>query len=171
MTVIARPLDWQAVFGSEHRHASFHDATLTRLEVDYIARRATFSLRVWVGDPEAEERSMRKLSRTGTLVVTGLLFCALDPPDRRCLYEYPQGLVGLGGLWIADDGEVTEEQPAGAASKLPLPLPSDVFCTTSFSTTGTASSTSLSRSNVSMGSRKRTSGLTRGCSGRPCGRR
>jgi len=127
MTVIARPLDWQAVFGSEHPHASFHDATLTRLEVDYLARRATFSLRVWVGDPDAEERSMRQISRTGKLVVTGLLFCALDPPDRRCLYEYPQGLVGLGGLWIADDGEVTEEQPAGAASKLPLPLPSDAF--------------------------------------------
>ena len=55
------------------------------------------------------------------------MFCALDPPDRRCLYEDPHGYVGLGSLWLADDGEVTAEVPSGARDRLPVPLPEDAF--------------------------------------------
>jgi len=124
---VARPLEAARVFGSEYPNASFHDATLTRLQIDFVAGRASLNLRVWVGDPGAGDKSSREIYRTGVLEVSGLLFCSLDPPDRRCLYEHPQGLVGLGGLWLADDGAVTPEVPTGAEARLPVPLPDDAF--------------------------------------------
>ena len=124
---MTRPLDPRSVFGDQYPHASFHDATLHRLDIDVLKGRASLSLRIWVGDPEERDKPSRATCRSGVLVVTGLLFCALDPPDKRCLYEHPQGLVGLGGLWLADDGEVTAEVPTGAAARLPLPLPEGAF--------------------------------------------
>jgi hypothetical protein len=54
---MTRALDPVEIFGGEYPHASFHDATLTRLEVDFVAARAVLDLRVWVGDPDASDKA------------------------------------------------------------------------------------------------------------------
>ena len=58
----------------------FHDARLRTLSIDYVSRRATLDLRVWVGDSDAPVEAEREAYRPITLSISGLLWCAVEPP-------------------------------------------------------------------------------------------
>src|SRR5256885_8257389 len=48
----------------------FHDAFLQTLTVDYVARRATLSLRVWIGDADAPTNADREAYRQVVLTIS-----------------------------------------------------------------------------------------------------
>ena len=55
-----------------------HDAEIKDLLIDYPRGEVRMELRVWVGDIER-----REAYRDGTLVLEGLQFVAIEPPDPR----------------------------------------------------------------------------------------
>jgi hypothetical protein len=80
----------------------FHDALLRTLTVDYVSRRATLNLRVWVGDVDARREADREAYRAVTLTISGLLWW---------IVESPQNVTGATGeeLWI-DAGPLSSLQ-------------------------------------------------------------
>ena len=96
-----------------------HDAQVNRLSIDYVQREVVLELNVWVGDLASDLLSVREAYRMGTLVLSGLLFCCIDPPDAR--YPYQQGKAVT-----IDTGTVkTLNSPPHAS--LPTELPTGAF--------------------------------------------
>ncbi len=58
----------------------FHDAEIFSVALDYKAGTAKFHLSLLVGWPEDPDPE-RQAYQEATLLVTGLCFCSIDPPD------------------------------------------------------------------------------------------
>ena len=101
----------------DHPHGTFHDSTIERVEIDYLNRTARFQVQICTGDPESTEPELREGLKSGVLLISGLLFIAIDPPDER--YPYQSG----GGLQISDD-EILPGMTAGTES-LPKNIPTN----------------------------------------------
>ena len=82
-------------------HASFHDALLNKLALDYLLRTATFDMELCVGNPESEDTEEREAHAKGVLSFKDFLFCILEPPDHN--YNF----MKEGGLWITSDGPIS----------------------------------------------------------------
>jgi hypothetical protein len=54
----------------------FHDAQVSACTLDFVRRTVVFELQVWMGDDTDRERY-----RSARLSVSGLAYCAIDPPD------------------------------------------------------------------------------------------
>jgi len=65
-----------------------HDAQIVSCALDFAARAVAFELAVWLGDEAEPERYRR-----AHLKVTGLVFCAFDPPDPRYPFADAKPLV------------------------------------------------------------------------------
>ena len=96
----------------------FHDAKLKRIDIDYVKREAKLDLQASIGNPESQDEEMRDAYRAGRLILSGFLFCVIEPPDPR--YPYQKAAW----LWIADSGPVNS---AEIPIKLPEPLPKGAF--------------------------------------------
>ena len=59
-----------------------HDAEMQRVCIDYQQRTMTIDMYVFVGDVDAPLEK-REAYREGTLVISGLQFAAIEPPDAR----------------------------------------------------------------------------------------
>jgi hypothetical protein len=57
-----------------------HDAEVKSVLIDYVERRATMELSVWVGDM-SDLPATREAYKDGSLTISGLLFVAVEPPD------------------------------------------------------------------------------------------
>ena len=68
---------------------SFHDALLCTLSTDFVSRTAEMVLDLCVGDPDAPPGPERERRRRGRLVLTGLEYLAVDPPDPTYPYRGP----------------------------------------------------------------------------------
>jgi hypothetical protein len=68
-----------------------HDALLLRLSVDWARASVTLDVRVMMSERQ-------DLGRLGRIVITGLLFCAIDPPEIDPARGYVP--VAEAGLWI-----------------------------------------------------------------------
>lgn len=99
--------------------ATFHDASVHRLTLDYVAREAVLECSICVGNPDAEDEQEREARRNGTLIFQGLLYCAIDPPDPR--YPYSD----RDGLWISDVGPL--DLRPDSAKRFPVNLPAEAF--------------------------------------------
>src|SRR5579864_1590131 len=67
----------------------FHDAEIFSVEINYAAGTVKFHLALLVGwpdDPEAERQEYQEAE----MLVTGLIFCSIDPPSP----DYPFALRG-----------------------------------------------------------------------------
>src|SRR5262245_48091894 len=62
--------------------SGLHDALLRTLTVDWVARRATLTLSVCVGDPEAPADDEREADRAVSLSFSGLLWCIIESPSN-----------------------------------------------------------------------------------------
>ena len=62
----------------------FHDSEIVSFTVDYLERRATIQLAVFVGELDAPPEK-RESYRDASLVISGLFFMVIEPPDA----EYP----------------------------------------------------------------------------------
>jgi hypothetical protein len=92
------------------------DSRVSRIAIDYKKRRLTLDLDVWVGDMGSDAHELREAYRPGQVLIDGLLFAVLEPPDAK----YP--FSNSGGLTI--DGCDMREN---LSSELMSSLPADAF--------------------------------------------
>jgi len=85
-----------------------HDSFLLKLDLDYVTRTARLKLDIWVGDLGAAAEPARERRRAAIVELSGLQFCAIEPPDAT----YPFTTLP----WI--DVEETTVGPAGFESSL-----------------------------------------------------
>lgn len=104
----------------------FHDAKISKIGLDYIKRevelKCTIPVGFWnspnlLGVTEGEVK--------GTLLITGLLYFVMEPPDAH--YPYEDGK----GLEVTCDGPATTEdfkkRYAEHLAKMPQDLPDEAF--------------------------------------------
>jgi hypothetical protein len=60
---------------------SLHDALLETLTIDYPSRRATFTLRAAIGNPDADTEAEREAYRPLTVTISALLWCVIESPE------------------------------------------------------------------------------------------
>jgi hypothetical protein len=65
-----------------------HDAEMQRVCIDYRQRTITIDMSVFVGDVDAPIEK-REAYREGTLVISGLQFAVIEPPDARYPFASP----------------------------------------------------------------------------------
>ncbi len=60
----------------------FHDTLVRSCEIDFVGRSVRFEIEIWVGD----DRDFQAYRRA-RLTISGLAFCAFDPPDPRSPFD------------------------------------------------------------------------------------
>jgi len=103
------------LFGSDVPHATFHDASIERLALDYVARKAVLDCSIWIGDPDSTDEEAREARRRGRLTFLGLCYCVIEPPDSSYPYK------DTAGLWLTGDGSVGTDGVSG--ERLPPNVP------------------------------------------------
>jgi hypothetical protein len=68
------------ILDGQEPHATFRDACLVGLGLDYRNNEAVATWNLCVGDPDDSMRVARERRRTGRLVLSGLAFWVIDPP-------------------------------------------------------------------------------------------
>jgi hypothetical protein len=105
----------EQLLGPTFPQASFHDATIERVTIDYLAHEAVLDCNLIVGDPGATREVEREARRRGRLTLGGLLYFVIEPPDPT----YP--IKDAEGLWVASDGPLDEltSRPTDLPDELP----------------------------------------------------
>ena len=60
-----------------------HDAEIQRVSIDYQQRTITIDMAVFVGEVDAP-LEQREAYREAALLISGLQFASIEPPDARC---------------------------------------------------------------------------------------
>jgi hypothetical protein len=92
-----------------------HDAEVSRLAFDLVARTATLELEIWIGDMSEPPAHGREVYRAARLKVRGVAYLAIEPPDARYQYTTP------GAVRIDLCGAAKDQLPpssAGFAARL-----------------------------------------------------
>ena len=105
------------LLGTEEPHASFHDASLLELPLDYRGRTASVLFDLYIGDPNATDEVERERTRAGLLELKGLIFWVQEPPD-------PGERAGC--PWLASDGPL-QDWPTETARTLAGQVPSEAW--------------------------------------------
>ena len=82
-------------------YATFHDAELNEIKINYTESKLSAEFDLCVGNPEATTDAERERRRKGILHVSRLICWAIDPPSNA-------GSETLGSLWLTDDGLIIE---------------------------------------------------------------
>jgi hypothetical protein len=106
-----------ALLDKNEPFASFHDARLRKIQIDYLKREITAELELSVGNPDGDTNEERERCRNGLLKISGLIYWAIEPPESN---------VTIGPLWLASDGLI-EEANTETAKKLRTILQPDFF--------------------------------------------
>ena len=112
---MTREIDLDDLLGSRHQHATFHDAVLQSLSVNYAAQTASLAFRIPAGIVGNDLRYY-----AGTLKLEGLLFLVIEPPEQPYSYVEPSG------AWITADGSYPDPK-VRSQLKMPPSLPHDSF--------------------------------------------
>jgi hypothetical protein len=99
--------------------ATFHDASLLSILIDYEGKEMVSEWDLCVGDPEADDEEARERRRRGKLRFTGLLFWVMEAPDERYVVHHHES------PWLTSDGPLAEAGTS-TAKTLDRLLPSDV---------------------------------------------
>ena len=84
---------------NEEPCASFHDAGLISLNIDYERRELISEWQLCVGDPDAPEPADRERTRRGRLRFSGVFFWIVEPH---------QGLLDGTPPWLTNDGPLLD---------------------------------------------------------------
>ena len=98
-----RELDLNALLGETNPFASFHDAVIHTIHLDYQARIAQMECTLYIGDPDAKYSAEREVTADGVLSFSGLLYCVIEPPTDNGVYQE-------GGLDISSNGNAATTQ-------------------------------------------------------------
>jgi len=116
---VPKPNSLDSLLPAGEPHASFHDAIISVVRVDYVARQFLAQAEICVGDPNASDPLARERRRKGELVVDGLKIWVLEAPD-------PISTDTGDGLWITTVG-VLSDSPTESGKALAKTLaPNDV---------------------------------------------
>ncbi|GAB4465415.1 MAG: hypothetical protein OHK0029_36010 [Armatimonadaceae bacterium] len=100
----------------------FHDVKVVEISLDYVKREAKFECVIPVGFWNSPNRyGIFHGVIHGTLILMGLLYIVVEPPDKNYSFEDSQGIE------ITSEGSVTEEKFATQLASLPQDLPDDAF--------------------------------------------
>jgi hypothetical protein len=69
-----------ALLGKEEPHATFRDARLVAVSVDYRNNEAVTTWELCIGDPDDSMPAARERRRTARLSFSGVVFWVIDPP-------------------------------------------------------------------------------------------
>ncbi len=106
-----RELKLNSLLGNRFPCASFHDAVIHTLSIDYNARILTMRCSLDVSDPDAPNITAIGTAQ-GTLLLSGLIYCILPPPDNN--YSFEQG-----ELEITSNGNYDEVLLDPSSASLP----------------------------------------------------
>jgi hypothetical protein len=59
-----------------------HDSRVSRITIDYNQRKLILDIDVW-GDMDSDAREQREPHKRGQVLISGLVFAAMEPPDPR----------------------------------------------------------------------------------------
>jgi len=107
------------LFDNTHECASFHDARIKSVKLDYVSREAIFDCVLYVGNPDIFED--RERTAEGTLTITGFLYCVIEAPDHNYNYDDNEGLD------VTSDGPLKLNEFRAPLPQLPLDLPENAF--------------------------------------------
>ncbi len=82
--------------------ATFHDASLLELHIDFERRTAELSFDLCVAKPDSPDESVRDRRRRGRLKLAGLHFWVVEPPGTSLVN------VNSMPLWLTADGPLSE---------------------------------------------------------------
>src|SRR5438105_7386992 len=68
-----------------------HDSEVSSILVDYVQRTVIMQLSVFVGQQDASPE-LREAYKEGSLIISGLLFLVVEPPDSRYPFTKPASL-------------------------------------------------------------------------------
>jgi len=111
-----KKLRLESLLDDRYPEASFHDALISRIELDYAKRTAVFRMRLVTDVVESE-----MVFVDGTLTFSGLLFFAAEPPRNERIAEWDTD-----ALWLVSDGPLPDPE-VQLELKLPAKLPDDCF--------------------------------------------
>jgi hypothetical protein len=100
-------------------YATFHDATMHKIKIDYETHELTAEFKLCVGNPDGKTEMERERHRTGMLKVSGLVFWASEPPENGAADN-------RGPLWLTSDGLISEA-PTETAKKLASMVTPDCY--------------------------------------------
>jgi hypothetical protein len=102
-----------ALLDSEEPHATFHDAELHSVQVDYRTRELVAMWRMCVGDPDAADKAARERRREAYLTLPGSGILGHRAPNRAELSEWPPMADGRRSSLAGDDchGTILGETP------------------------------------------------------------
>jgi hypothetical protein len=95
-----------------YEFADFHDSTITKIELDYVARNAKFTFELNVGNIEIE--SEREKRASGVLKFDQLQYFAAEPPDKQYCFEDSDGLT------VSGDGALQDTEFKAPIPNLPI---------------------------------------------------
>lgn len=97
-----------SLLDGEEPHATFHDAELLSVRVDYRKRELVALWRMCVGDPNADDQAERERRREARLTLHDLAVWAMEPPAE----PHSAG----GPPWLTADGPLQESTTATGRS-------------------------------------------------------
>ncbi|HYN04284.1 MAG TPA: hypothetical protein VE359_17680 [Vicinamibacteria bacterium] len=86
------------LLGKTEPHATFRDARLVAVSLDYRSNEAITTWELCVGDPDDSMRAARERRRTGRLILSGVAFWVIDPPGALDARPGLPWLTGSGPL-------------------------------------------------------------------------
>jgi len=102
-------LNINSLLGNTYPNASFHDAVVHTVCLDYVSHEATIDCELDIYGPD-DSYDGPDYTRRGILKLTGLLYFVIEPPDAK--YPFEDG----SGIDVAGDGSVD-----GTQFKAPIP--------------------------------------------------
>jgi hypothetical protein len=108
----------EELLDDKYPHATFHDAKIENMKIDYMNNTALLHVELYVGDPNDDNE--KEIKRRGILQFTDLFYCVIEPPDTK----YPYGDVK--GLWLTGDSPVAPGYNKGKVT-LPQDTSDDTF--------------------------------------------
>ncbi len=104
----------------------FHDVEVSRISIDYVKREVELDCIIPIGFWNSPNRDgLTEGEKRGRLLLTGLLFISIEPPDENYPYEDSDGIA------ITSEGSATtaefKEKYAAHLAKMPQSLPEEAF--------------------------------------------
>lgn len=97
------------IIGTAEPFATFHDASLLILNIDYEGRSLIAEFDIWVGSPDGPDHTDRERRRRGRLCLASLILWACEPPRTTETHDGPP--------WLTSDG-LLEEAPTEEGKRL-----------------------------------------------------
>jgi len=112
---VTRTLDLDDLLGDRHEHATFHDAVLESIRVNYAEQSASLLFKIPTGIARGDLQY-----KSAILSFGGLQFMVIEPPDK------PYSHVEPAGAWITADGSFPDAR-VQSLFRVPESLPENAF--------------------------------------------